>query len=99
MIIGVWQAGMALKEKQTFEEPKVLLAMRQISTVWEHLFPKEQHRIMRLLIERVQLRAGGLDIIWRDDSWHQFQRELERHPFVDEQREATTAGINEMEIA
>lgn len=99
MIIGVWQAGMALKEKQTFEEPKVLLAMRQISAVWKHLFPTEQHRIMRLLIERVQLRADGLDIIWRDDSWHQFRRELERHPFVDEQREASTAGVNEMEIA
>ncbi len=99
MIIGVWQAGMALREKDAFDEPTVLVAMRQISTVWEHLFPAEQHRIMRLLIERVQLRADGLDIIWRDDSWHQFRRELERHPFVEEQHVAVADGIAEMEMA
>jgi hypothetical protein len=99
MIIGVWQAGLALPDRDAFDEPTTLIAMRQISTVWQHLFPAEQHRIMRLLIERVQLRADGLDIIWRDDSWHQFRRELERHPFVEEQRDAATEGIDEMEMA
>ena len=99
MIIGVWQASLALPDRDAFDEPTTLIAMRQISTVWEHLFPAEQHRIMRLLIERVQLRADGLDIIWRDDSWHQFRRELERHPFVEEQRDAATEGIDAMEMA
>lgn len=46
----------------------------------------EENRIMRLLIERVQLHEDGLDIIWRDDSWQRFCRELERHQFVAEQR-------------
>ena len=41
---------------------------------------------MRLLIERVQLHEDGLDIIWCDDSWQRFCRELERHQFVVEQR-------------
>jgi site-specific DNA recombinase len=58
-----------------------------MSQVWENLFPIEQSRIMRLLIERVQLHEDGLDIIWRNDSWQRFGRELERHPFVVEQRE------------
>lgn len=86
MIIGVWQAGMALRERQQMDEPTVLVAMRQMSTVWENLFPIEQNRIMRLLIERVQLHEDGMDIIWRDDSWQRFCRELERHEFVGEQR-------------
>ena len=97
MIIGVWQASMALRDRDAFDEPTILVAMRQISTVWGQLFPAEQHRIMRLLIERVQLRDDGLDIIWRDDSWHQFRRELERHPFVEEQRDGALEGIDEME--
>lgn len=64
----------------------MLVAMRQMSEVRENLFPIEQNRIMRLLIERVQLHAAGLKIIWRDDSWQRFCRELERHQFVAEQR-------------
>ena len=86
MIIGVWQAGMALRERQEMDEPTVLVAMRQMSQVWEHLFPIEQNRIVRLLIERVQLHEDGLDIIWCDDSWQRFCRELEQHQFVAEQR-------------
>ena len=87
MIVGVWQASLALRDKQDLDEPTVLVAMRQVSQVWENLFPIEQSRIMRLLIERVQLHEDGLDIIWRDDSWQRFSRELERQPFVVEQRE------------
>jgi site-specific DNA recombinase len=96
MIVGVWQAGMALRDKQDLDEPTVLVAMRQMSQVWENLFPLEQHRIMRLLVERVQLHEDGLDIIWRDDSRQRFRRELERQPFVAEQREqAQMAGRDE----
>ena len=56
---------------------------------------------MRLLIERVQLHEDGLDIIWRDESWQKFRRELSEHPFVVEQRERVDAvGIrSEMEVA
>ena len=86
MIISVWQAGMALRERQEMDEPTVLVAMRQMSEVWENLFPIEQNRIMRLLIDRVQLHEDGLDIIWQDDSWQRFCRELEHHQFVAEQR-------------
>ena len=87
IIIGVWQAGLALTDRQEIDEPRTMLAMRQISDVWESLFPIEQNRIMRLLIERVQLHEDGLDIIWRDDSYQRFCRELAGHPFVTEQRE------------
>ena len=62
-----WQAGMALRERQEMDEPTVVVAMRQMGTVWGNLFPQEQHRIMGLLIERVQLHEDGLDIVWRDD--------------------------------
>jgi DNA invertase Pin-like site-specific DNA recombinase len=99
MIVGIWQAGTAIRDGEALDEPTVLVAMRQISTVWEHLFPTEQHRIMRLLIERVQLHDNGLDIVWHDDSWQRFCREMERHPLVAEQRDAAAGeGIDELEV-
>ena len=87
MIVGVWKASMALPQGQRLDEPMVLVAMRQMSAVWENLFPIEQNRIMRLLIERVQLHEDGLDIIWHEDSWQRFCREIGRQPFVTEQQE------------
>jgi hypothetical protein len=97
MIVALWQSAQALQKQNSLDEPTVLIAMRQIGTVWDHLFPVEQHRIVRLLIDRVQLRSDGLDIIWKDDGWHAFRRELEHHPFVEEQRDAEL--VDEMETA
>jgi DNA invertase Pin-like site-specific DNA recombinase len=99
MIAGIWQASMTMQNGDEPDEPTVLVAMRQIGTVWEHLFPIEQHRIMRLLIARVQLHDNGLDIVWHDDSWQRFCREMERHPLVAEQREQAAADVDELEVA
>ena len=88
VIMGVWQAGTALRDGLELDEPTVLVAMRQMSEVWENLFPIEQNRIMRLLIARVHLHEDGMNIIWHDDAWQGFYKELQRHPFVAEQRAA-----------
>lgn len=37
------------------------------------LFPAEQCRLAQLLIERVVMADGGLDIIWRDQSWQELE--------------------------
>jgi site-specific DNA recombinase len=91
MVAEVWRAGAAIGAAVPLDEPTVWVAMRQIGTVWEHLFPTEQHRILRLLIERVQLRDDGLDIVWRSDGWQQFCGEQADHPLVAEQRVAADA--------
>lgn len=91
MIVGVWQSTLAMKERDQLDEPTVLVAMRQMSTVWEQLFPIEQHRILRLLIERVQLHDDGLEIIWQQDGWREFGRKLGSHALIEEQREPEDA--------
>ncbi len=98
IMVAVWQSARTLQERNSLDEPTIMVAMRQTGAVWDHLFPVEQHRIVRLLIERVQLRADGLDIVWRDDGWPAFRRELERHPFVEEQRDAAVDSVDEMEM-
>ena len=89
MIAAVWQAAKAMKADDSLDEPGVVVAMRQMSKVWEHLFPIEQHRILRLLNERVQLQNDGLEIIWREEGWHGLLHEFKDHSLVDEQRNAT----------
>lgn len=47
-------------------EPEVVLPMRRLATMWQQLFPVERCRLAQLLIERVVIADGGLEIIWRD---------------------------------
>jgi DNA invertase Pin-like site-specific DNA recombinase len=57
-------------------EPEVVLPMRNLAGLWHQLFPAEQCRLARLLIERVVIADGGLEIIWRDLGWQALSAEL-----------------------
>ncbi len=85
-VIAVWQAAQAMAGGKTLDEAQTVVALRQIGQVWAQLFPAEQHRIVRLLVDRVALRDDGLDIVWNDDGWRDFAPEITQHPLVDEQR-------------
>jgi len=74
VVQSVWQRVQAAD--QGLEEPAVVLALRNLSTLWEQLFPAEQQRIVQLLIERVQLRSDGVDIQWREAGWQALTGEL-----------------------
>jgi len=74
MVQAVWDRIRELRPEMT--EPQVVLPMRQLSTVWQQLFPAEQCRLAQLLIERVVIADGGLEIIWRDHGWQALAAEL-----------------------
>ena len=57
-------------------EPEVVLPMRNLAGLWQQLFPAEQCRLAQLLIERVVIADGGLEIIWRDHGWQELAGEL-----------------------
>ena len=57
-------------------EPEVVLPMRNLAGMWQQLFPAEQCRLAQLLIERVVIADGGLEIIWRDQGWQELAGEL-----------------------
>jgi len=92
MVAGVWQsvqtinAQLPKSERDDLDEAQVFVALRQMGSVWEQLFPTEQHRIMRLLVERVQFQPEGLDIVWRDEGWREFAAEMVSQPLVEEQK-------------
>ncbi|MFN3298527.1 recombinase family protein [Caldimonas sp.] len=84
VLIGTWRACQRHPAGAALDEAQVVVAMRRIGEVWAQLFPAEQQRIARLLIERVQLHAHGLDIRWREDGWLGLGPEIGTHPLVEE---------------
>jgi DNA invertase Pin-like site-specific DNA recombinase len=86
VLIGTWRACQRHPAGAALDEAQVVVAMRRIGDVWAQLFPAEQQRIARLLIERVQLHAHGLDILWREDGWLGLGLEIGAHPLVEECR-------------
>ena len=59
----------------TLDEPTVTVAMTQLDAIWDQLFPAEQTRIVKLLVEKVivsptdlevRLRANGIECLVRE---------------------------------
>ena len=86
VLVGVWQSCLRHPAGADLDEPRVVVAMQNIGAVWDQLFPTEQQRIARLMIERVQLHGAGLDIVWKEDSWQGLDLGLDvcPHPLVEE---------------
>jgi site-specific DNA recombinase len=51
------------------DEATTVMAMVKLGNVWEQLFPAERHRIVNLMIERIDLVSGGLKVKWRALGW------------------------------
>ncbi|MFH5927322.1 recombinase family protein, partial [Roseomonas sp. SXEYE001] len=74
IIVGTWTAARAgdpgLTEAETRE------ALHQLEPLWEELFPAEQARILRLLVERVTVSSTGADIRFRVEGLASLMRDL-----------------------
>jgi hypothetical protein len=57
------------KNGAAVREDMAVMAMRQLGNVWEQLYPAEQHRIVNLMVERVDIVSGGLKVKWRELGW------------------------------
>jgi len=64
------------KQHPDIDEGHVLLAMRNMGAMWPEMFPQEQIRIVRLLIERVQITESAIEIDWLHSGWLQLACEL-----------------------
>jgi site-specific DNA recombinase len=54
-------------EANEITERDVIEAMEKLDPVWDELFPAEQTRIVQLLVERVEVKADGIDLRLRSD--------------------------------
>jgi len=60
----------------TLDEAKVTVAMSQLDAIWEQLFPVEQTRIVRLLVEKVIVSPNAMEVRLRSNGIEQLLLEL-----------------------
>jgi site-specific DNA recombinase len=63
IIVQTWRA--ARKTEKTLAESDVRDALLEFEPIWDELFPAEQARIVDLLVERIDLQPGGIDLCLR----------------------------------
>ncbi|MBI1186272.1 MAG: recombinase family protein [Alphaproteobacteria bacterium] len=74
MVVGTWRAARATAPDVT--EQEVLLALERIEPLWDELFPAERARIVRLLVDRVDVGAEGAAVRLRLDGLGSLVRDL-----------------------
>jgi hypothetical protein len=60
MIVSTWKAATTMVEGVTEEE--VREGLQSIETVWDHLYHKEQARLLQLFIEKIRVEPEGVHI-------------------------------------
>jgi hypothetical protein len=60
MIVSTWKAAVAMDDSITEEEVRERL--QSIEAVWDHLYHKEQARLLQLFIERIRVEPEGVHI-------------------------------------
>lgn len=58
------------------DEAQVTVAMMQIDKVWDQLFPDEQSRIIRLLVEKVIITPDSIDVRLRNNGIERLALEI-----------------------
>jgi len=57
-------------------EDEIVMGLHQLGEAWEQLYPAERIRIVKLMIERVDLVAGGLKVKWHALGWKELIKEF-----------------------
>lgn len=55
---------------------EIVMGLHQLGEAWEQLYPAERIRIVKLMIERVDLVAGGLKVKWHALGWKELIKEF-----------------------
>ena len=74
VIVGPWRS--ARREIDGLSEAEVREALEGLDPLWDELFPAEQARVVQLLVERVDVGQGGVDIHLRVDGLAHLVHEL-----------------------
>lgn len=74
VVTGTWRAASGAAPELT--EGDVQDALHRLDPLWEHLFPAEQARIVRSLVERVVVGPAGADICLRVEGLAGLVRDL-----------------------
>src|SRR5574340_1146421 len=88
MVAGVTERAARLDP--SLDEAQVTVAMTRMDAIWEQLFPAEQQRIVRLLIDKVIVSPNDIEVRFRPNGIEVLAMELRPEP-APELREETVA--------
>jgi DNA invertase Pin-like site-specific DNA recombinase len=74
VVVGTWRAARAQAPDLTEAETRE--ALDRLDPLWDELFPAEQARIVRLLVERVDVGPDGADVQLRIEGLANLARDL-----------------------
>ena len=74
IVAGTWKAARA--HDGDISETEAREALTQLDPLWDKLFPAEQARIVALLVERIDIGTGGLNVRLRMDGLTGLAREM-----------------------
>ncbi len=86
MVAGVTEHATRLDPY--LDEAQVTVAMTRLEVIWEQLFPAEQQRIVRLLIEKVIVSPRDLEVRFRANGIEVLALELQPEPTAENVEEA-----------
>ncbi len=75
IMVRVWRE--AIKEDHTITEQQVRDALQNMHLIWDELFPLEQARLLRLLIEKIIVNADRIDIRIHAEGLNSLIRDIE----------------------
>lgn len=78
----------AIKLDPSLDEAKVTVAMTRLDAIWEQLFPAEQARIVKLLVEKVIVSPNDLEVRLRANGIERLVLEMSPKPIAQQQEEA-----------
>ncbi len=74
LVVGTWRVARATAPDVT--EQEVLSALERIEPLWDELFATEKARILRLLVDRIDVRAEGAAVRFRLDGLGSLVRDV-----------------------
>jgi len=74
IVAGTWKA--ARGQDGAITEVTARDALTSLDPLWDELFPAEQARIVSLLVERIDIGTGGLNVRLRMDGLTGLAREM-----------------------
>jgi len=74
VVLGAWRAARASAPDIT--EDQARLALERLDPLWEELLAAEQARIIRLLVDRVDVGSDGADVRLKLDGLASLVRDL-----------------------
>ena len=81
VVVRTWRS--AREDGERIDEREVATAIQRLDPIWDHLFPAEQARIIRLLVERVDVANSDIQVRMRTEGLDTLVADL-RQPTAEE---------------